>query len=131
MSEKSASEQIDNIIEQYDNWQGELLKQLRSAINSADPEIIEEVKWKMPSNPLGLPVFSHNGIICIIQTFKNDTKLVFFKGAELNDLKNLFNARLKSKTDRAIEFHEGDIVDEDGVKSLVKEAAEYNFRKAS
>lgn len=126
MSNKPVSKQIDEIIDQYENWQGRLLKQLRGIIHEAAPEVTEEVKWKMPSNPKGLPVFSHNGIVCIVQTFKNDTKLVFFKGAFLSDPKKLFNARLKSKTDRAIEFHEGDVVDEAGVKALVKEAVEYN-----
>lgn len=126
MNEKPASEQIDEIIGQHQGWQHDLLVRLRRIINTAAPEIIEEVKWKMPSNPKGVPVFSHNGIVCIIQTFKNDTKLVFFKGVFLSDPKKLFNARLKSSTDRAIEFHEGDSVDEDGVKELVVQAVDYN-----
>ena len=99
---------------------------LRKLINSTDPNLAEEVKWKMPSNPKGLPVWSSNGIVCIIQTFKNDSKLVFFKGAFLDDPKNLFNARVKSATDRAIEFHEGDPIDDDGIKALVVEAIKYN-----
>ena len=111
MGEKSASQQIDDIIGQYNGWQAELLKQLRTIILEADSKIIEEVKWKMPSNPLGLPVWSHDGIVCIVQTFKNDTKLVFFQGANLSDPSKLFNSRLKSKTDRAIEFHDGDKID--------------------
>ena len=114
MNDKSASEQIDEIIAQYEGWQEKLLKQLRLIIKTAAPGIIEEVKWKMPSNPKGLPVFSHNGIVCIIQTFKNDTKLVFFKGAYLDDPHKLFNARLKSSTDRAIEFREGYELNEQG-----------------
>lgn len=126
MSEKSASEQIDEIIEQYDGWQAELLIKLRSLIRDADPNILEEVKWKMPSNPKGLPVWSSNGIVCIVQTFKSDSKLVFFKGAFLDDPNNLFNARLKSSTDRAIEFHEGDSIDSNGIKALVREAVQYN-----
>ncbi len=129
MSEKSASEQIDEIIEQYDGWQAELLVKLRSLINSSNSNIVEEVKWKMPSDPKGLPVWSSNGIICIVQTFKNDSKLVFFKGAFLNDPNNLFNARLKSATDRAIEFHEGDRIDNDGIKALVVDATKYNADK--
>lgn len=126
MSEKPASEQIDDIINQYDGWQAGLLVKLRKLINDTDQSITEEVKWKMPSNPKGLPVWSSNGIVCIVQTFKNDTKLVFFKGAFLDDPKNLFNARLNSATDRAIEFHEGDPIDEDGTKALVIEAVKYN-----
>ncbi len=128
MTDKLAPEQIDDIIAQYQGWQRDLLVQLRCIITNAAPEIIEEVKWKMPSNPIGLPVFSHNGIVCIIQTFKNDIKLVFFKGAFLSDPHKLFNARLKSSTDRAIEFHEGDAVDEDGIKDLVVRAVDYNGR---
>lgn len=126
MSEKSASEQIDDIIKQYDGWQAELLVKLRKLINSSDQKITEEVKWKMPSDPKGLPVWSSNGIVCIVQTFKNDSKLVFFKGAFLDDPKNLFNARLSSATDRAIEFHEGDPIDDDGIRALVVEAVQYN-----
>lgn len=79
MTEKSVSEQIDDIINQYDGWQAELLEQLRELVAGTDSRIEEEVKWKMPSNPKGLPVFSYQGIVCIIQTFKNDTKLVFSK----------------------------------------------------
>lgn len=126
MSEKSASKQIDDIIKLHKGWQGELIKRLRTIIKDADPDILEEVKWKMPSMPEGLPVWSHNGIVCIVQTFKNDSKLVFFKGAFLKDSKGLFNARFKSKTDRAIEFHEGDPINEVGIKSLVVEAVKHN-----
>lgn len=129
MSEKSASQQIDDIISQYNGWQAELLKQLRIIILDADARITEEVKWKMPSNPLGLPVFSYEGILCIIQTFKNDTKLVFFKGAFLDDTKELFNARLNSATDRAIEFHEHYVVDKKGIKDLLRQAVDYNVSK--
>ena len=130
MSEKSASQQIDGIISQYNGWQTELLKQLRIIILDADARITEEVKWKMPSNPLGLPVFSCKGILCIIQTFKNDTKLVFFKGAFLDDTKELFNARLHSATDRAIEFHEDYTIDKQGIKDLLRQAVDYNVSKA-
>lgn len=130
MSEKSASEQIDEIIKQYNGWQAELLVKLRSLINDTDPSIVEEVKWKMPSDPKGLPVWSSNGIVCITQTFKKDSKLVFFKGAFLNDPKRLFNARLNSATDRAIEFHDGDPIDNVGIKALVVEAIKYNADKS-
>ncbi len=129
MSDKSVSEQIDEIIAQYEGWQEKLLRQLRSIIKTAAPEIVEEVKWKMPSNPKGLPVFSHNGIVCIIQIFKNDIKLVFFKGAYLDDPNKLFNARLNSETDRAIEFREGYELNEQGVKDLVLKAVAFNSSK--
>lgn len=130
MSEKPASEQIDDIISQYDGWQAELLIKLRSIINDSDSNIVEEVKWKMPSDPKGLPVWSRNGIICIVQTFKKDSKLVFFKGAFLDDPKSLFNSRLNSATDRAIEFQDGDPIDSEGIKSLVAEAVKYNASKS-
>jgi hypothetical protein len=128
MSDNSASERIDDIIKQYDGWKSITLKHLRAIIIDADPDIVEEVKWKMPSNPKGLPVWSHNGIVCIVQTFKNDIKLVFFRGPSLSDPKKLFNARLKS-TVRAIEFHEGDTIDELGIKALVAKAVEANVNK--
>lgn len=128
MSDKTASEQIDDIIGQYDGWKFDLLKDLRAIIRSADRHIVEEVKWKMPSNPLGLPVWSCHGIVCIAQTFKHDIKLVFFQGPHLDDPRKLFNARLKSTT-RAIEFHEGDTIDEPGVKALVAEAVYHNLAK--
>ncbi|MGH7234508.1 MAG: DUF1801 domain-containing protein [Candidatus Saccharimonadales bacterium] len=130
MSDKTASEQIEGIIKQYDDWRGETLKRLRAVVNEASPDIVEDVKWKMPSNPRGLPVWSHYGIVCIVQTFKNDVKLVFFKGPILSDPKKLFNARLKSSV-RAIEFHEGDTIDESGIKAIVSEAVEVNARKAT
>jgi hypothetical protein len=127
MSKHSASEQIDTIIKQYSGWKADTLNRLRAIINDADADIVEEVKWKMPSNPKGLPVWSSNGIVCIAQTFKNDIKLVFFKGPSLEDPKKLFNARLKS-TVRAIEFHEGDAIDEAGIKALVVEAVKTNAK---
>ena len=129
MTEKSASEQIDDIITLYGGWKGELLTKLRAVIKQGDPNVLEEVKWKMPSRPQGLPVWSHNGILCIAETFKNDIKLVFFKGSLMKDPAKLFNARLKSKTDRAIEFHEGDAVNEAALKALVEEAVAINLAK--
>ena len=130
MSDKSAPEQIDSIIGQYDGWKADTLKRLRAIINDADPDVIEEVKWKMPSNPKGLPVWSHNGIVCIAQTFKDNIKLPFFQGSNLNNPKRLFNTRLKSKSP-AIEFHEGDTIDELGIKELIVEAVKYNVKKAT
>ena len=126
MEDKSASEQIDDIINKYGGWKGEIIAQLRAVIKAADPEIIEEVKWKMATRPEGLPVWSHNGIVCLIETFKIDQKLVFKKGAQMNDLQHHFNARLNSSTDRAIEYHEGDTIDEAVIKELVTEAVQLN-----
>jgi hypothetical protein len=130
MEDKSASEQIDDIIKQYGGWKGENIARLRAVIMAANPDIFEEVKWKMPSRPEGLPVWSNNGILCILETFKNDQKLVFFKGALMKDPSKLFNARLKSKTDRAIEFHEGDSINETALTALVTEAVHLNSLKA-
>jgi hypothetical protein len=125
MSDKSASEQIDDIIKQYGGWQGDLIKRLRKIIKEASPDIIEEIKWRMQRRPEGLPVWSNNGIVCFIETFKNDSKLVFFKGKKLKDKDKIFNARLNSSV-RAIEFHEGDPINEPGIKSLVIQAAKLN-----
>lgn len=131
IKDKSASRQIDDIVLLYGGWKGELLSQLRVVIKQADPAVLEEVKWKMRSRPEGLPVWSHNGILCIAETFKDNIKLVFFKGVHMKDPKKLFNARLKSKTDRAIEFHEGDSINEAALKQLVLEAVELNVSKIS
>jgi hypothetical protein len=129
MEEKPAPEQIDDIIKLYGGWKGETMSRIRSAIKGADPEVVEEVKWRMRTRPEGLPVWYHNGIMCLLETFKNDMKLVFTKGVQMKDPKKLFNARLKSSTDRAIEFHEGDKVNEAGLKALVIEAIEINAAK--
>lgn len=129
MQDRSASQQIDGIIKMYGGWKGDILSRLRAVITSADPAAIEEIKWKMRSRPEGLPVWSHDGILCIAETFKNDIKLVFFKGAFMKDPKKLFNARLNSRTDRAIEFHEGDSVDVAALKELVLEAVGLNAAK--
>lgn len=129
MGDKSALRQISIIIEIHDGWKAELLTRLRAIIKQAYPAVTEEVKWKTPSRPEGLPVWSHHGILCIAEIFKNDIKLTFFKGAKMDDPKNLFNARLNSSTDRAIAFHEGDSIDEDGIKELVLEAVALNEAK--
>ena len=129
MDDKTASQQVDDIISLYGGWKGETISRLRALIKAADPDVVEAVKWKMRSRPEGLPVWSHNGIICIIETFKNDQKLVFFKGSQMEDQNKLFNARLNSKTDRAIEFHEGDSIDEAAITALVHEAVRLNSLK--
>lgn len=130
-SELTAERQIDNIIEMHGGWKSEVLTQIRTAINATDPEIVEEVKWKTASRPEGLPVWSHSGIICIAETWKDNIKLVFFKGAKMKNTRRLFNARLKSSTDRAIEFCEGDSVNQPALMELVREAMDLNLEKAS
>jgi hypothetical protein len=131
MADKTASQQIDNIITLYGGWKSEVLSRLRATIMQADPAIAEEVKWKMPTRPQGLPVWSHDGILCLAETWKDNIKLIFPKGVYMTDPQKLFNARLKSSTDRAIEFREGDDVDEVALKDLVIEAVELNKSKKS
>ena len=128
--EKSASQQIDAIIKEPGDWRGKKLSQLRALIKKADSAIIEEVKWKKPSKPSGVPVWSHDGIICVADTLKNAVRLTFPKGARLKDPKKLFNTRLDSKTVRAIDFHEADSVDEAALKALILEAVRLNTPKA-
>ena len=127
---KSPSEQIDAIIKKRRDWRGQTLSQLRSLIKKSDSGVIEEVKWKKPSNPMGVPVWSHDGIICIGEALKNAVRLTFPKGALVKDPKKLFNTRLESNTVRAIDFHEGDTVDVASSKALILEAVELNTQKA-
>jgi len=126
---KSASQQIDAIIKEAGDWRGEKLTQLRALIKQADPAVVEEVKWKKPSNPMGVPVWSHDGIICIGDTLKNAVRLTFPKGAQMKDPKKLFNTRLDSNTVRAVDFHEGDTVDDAALKALILDAVGLNTPK--
>ena len=127
--DKSISQQIDAIIKEPGDWRGEKLSQLRALIKKADPAVIEEVKWKKPSKPSGVPVWSHNGNMCIADTLKNAVRLTFPKGAQMKDPQKLFNTRLDSKTVRAIDFHEDDTVDEVALEALILEAVEQNTSK--
>ena len=127
--EKSPSQQIDEIIKKPGDWRGKKLSQLRVLIRKADAAMIEEVKWKKPSKPSGVPVWSHGGIICIADTLKNAVRLTFPKGAMVKDPKKLFNTRLDSETVRAIDFHEDDGVDEAALKSLLLDAVRLNRQK--
>ena len=123
---KSTSREIDAIIKKSSDWRGKRLSELRAIIRNADADIIEEVKWKKPSRPEGVPVWSHDGIVCIGEMLKNAVRLTFPKGAEVKDPKKLFNTRLESKSVRAIDYYEDAIVDEDALKALVVEAANQN-----
>jgi len=123
---RSPSQQIDAIIKKSGDWRGEKLSELRTLIHRADPAAVEEVKWKKPSNPLGVPVWSHDGIICIGEALKSAVRLTFPHGAQLKDPKRLFNTRLESKSVRAIDFHEGDTDDEASLEALILETARLN-----
>ena len=108
------------------DWRAETLSNIRRLIKQADPEVVEEMKWKKRSNPDGVPVWSHDGLICTGETYKNHVKLTFGKGAQLKDPKGLFNAGLDSKSRRAIDLHEGDSIDEDAFEELIREAVALN-----
>jgi hypothetical protein len=126
----SPSQQIDAIIKAPGDWRGEKLSQLRKLIKKADPDIVEEVKWKKPSNPMGVPVWSHAGNLCLGEVLKKAVRLTFPKGAQMQDPDKLFNTRLDSKTVRAIDFYEGDKVDEAALSALIREAVNVNTQKA-
>jgi hypothetical protein len=121
-----ASKQIDAIIKKAGGWKGKTVSTLRALIKKADPSIVEEVKWKMPSRPEGVAVWSHEGIVCMASILKNSIILTFVKGASLKDPKKLFNSRLKSKKDRGIDLHEGETIDEAAFKNLVRDAVALN-----
>jgi hypothetical protein len=108
------------------DWRDETLSRIRRLIEEAVPDVVEESKWQKPSNPDGVPVWSHNGIICTGETYKDKVKLTFFKGASLDDPAGLFNADDRGKTRRAIDVHEEDELDEKAFKALVSAAADLN-----
>jgi hypothetical protein len=126
MADKSASQQIDDIITQSQDWRGSLLSELRSIILTSDQDIVEEVKWKKPSKPEGVAVWSHNGNVCMADILKNTVRLNFPKGARLHDPKKLFNTRLDSKTVRAIDFYETDAIDKAALQALISDAVKAN-----
>ncbi|GAY16833.1 DUF1801 domain-containing protein [Mycobacterium sp. shizuoka-1] len=117
----TAAERIDARIAELDDWRGETLAQLRAVIKRADPEVVEEWKWR------GVPVWSHAGMICTGETYKNAVKMTFAKGASLADPSGLFNSSLDGNTRRAIDFHEGDLIDEDALIALIHAAVELNL----
>ena len=130
VKEKSASQQIDAIIKEPGDWRGRKLSQLRALIKKADPAVVEEVKWKKPSKPSGVPVWSHDGILCVADTLKNAVRLTFPKGAQMKDPKKLFNTRLDSNSVRAIDFYEDAPINEAALKALILEAVRLNTAKA-
>jgi hypothetical protein len=117
---QSPSQLIDTRIRELDDWRGETLSRVRALIKEADPEVVEEWKWR------GVPVWSHNGIICTGESYKNVVKLTFAKGAKLEDPKRLFNSSLDGNTRRAIDLHEGEQIDETAFQALIREAVAFN-----
>src|SRR5579863_9113220 len=122
--EESASRRIDARIQELGDWRGEMLSRLRALIKQADPEVVEEWKWETP-------VWSHDGIICTGETYKNVVKMTFAKGASLDDPSSLFNSSLEGRVRRAIDFREGDKIDEKALKTLIRAAAALNTSLAS
>jgi hypothetical protein len=125
---ESASQQIDDRIKELGDWRGATLARLRDLIKEADPDVVEEWKWRKATNP-GVPVWSHNGVICTGETYKRVVKLTFFKGASLDDPSGLFNASLEGNTRRAIDVHEGEEIDEPAFVALVRAAVRLNDGK--
>jgi hypothetical protein len=121
---RSPSQLIDERIEELGDWRGKMLSRLRALVKQADPEVVEEWKWR------GVPVWSHNGIICTGETYKNVVKMTFAKGAALDDPSGLFNASLDGNTRRAIDFHEGEKINEKALKTLIRAAVTLDKSKA-
>lgn len=126
MSEPTASELIDQKIASFPDWRGALLAELRALIRDAVPDVVEEVKWRKPSNPSGVPIWEKNGIICTGETYKDKVKLTFAKGAAIDDPQGLFNSSLDGNVRRAIDFPEDAKIDEVGLKALFRAAAALN-----
>jgi hypothetical protein len=121
---KSPSQLIDARIKELGDWRGKMLSRLRALVKQADPEVVEEWKWR------GVPVWSHDGLICTGETYKNVVKMTFAKGAALKDPSRLFNSSLDGNTRRAIDLHEGEAIDEEALKTLVRAAVTLNKSKA-
>jgi hypothetical protein len=126
MTEESPSALIDSKLAALGDWRGGALTRMRQLIREADPEVVETVKWRKPSNPSGVPVWEHAGILCTGEVYKGYVKLTFAQGAALEDPAGLFNAGFGGGTRRAIDIRKGDTVDEDAFKALVREAVALN-----
>jgi len=120
------SETIDAKIDTLPDWRGKALAKVRQLIKQADPQVVEEVKWRKASNPLGVPTWSHDGIICTGETYRDKIKLTFARGASLDDSARLFNASLDGGTRRAIDIREGEKIDEAALTALIRRAVEFN-----
>jgi hypothetical protein len=124
---ESASAVLDARIKELGDWRGKMLAKVRAIVHEADPEIVEEWKWVKPTSP-GTPVFSHGGIVCTGETYRNVVKMTFAKGAALKDPSGLFNSSLEGNVRRAIDIHEGDKVDEAALKDLIRAAVALNLK---
>lgn len=126
---ESPSQEIDAQIKELGGWRGETLGTLRSLIKKADPDVVEDIKWRKPSQPGGVPVWEHNGLICTGETYKDKVKLTFAKGASVPDPTGIFNSSLDGNLRRAIDFFEGSKIDETAFVELVKAAVQVNAAK--
>ncbi|MEA3057966.1 MAG: hypothetical protein QOF34_781 [Sphingomonadales bacterium] len=124
------SQLIDEKIASLGDWRGAVLGRVRALIKEADPQAVEEVKWRKPSNPAGIPTWSHAGLICTGETYRDKVKLTFARGAALDDRSGLFNASLDGGTRRAIDYREGDPIDEEALKGLIRAAVAHNVSRA-
>ena len=126
-AEDSFSQEFDARIKELNDWRGQTLVRVRMLIKQTDPDVIEEMKWRKPSNSMrGVPVWSHDAIICTGETYKNVVKLTFAKGASLSDPSGLFNSSLEGNTRRAVDIHEGEKIDEKAFKALIRAAVALN-----
>ncbi|HEX9964458.1 MAG TPA: DUF1801 domain-containing protein [Allosphingosinicella sp.] len=130
MSEETPSEAIDSKITALGDWRGEALARVRALIREADPEVVEAVKWRKPTNPAGVPAWEHGGLICTGETYRDKVKLTFARGAALEDPAGLFNSSLDGNTRRAIDIKKGEAPDGEALKTLVREAVKANLAKA-
>jgi hypothetical protein len=125
---ESPDQLIEAKIKELGDWRGEVLGRVRALVKEADPDVVEEWKWRKPTNP-GVPVWSHDGMICTGETYKSVVKMTFAKGAALEDPSGLFNSSLEGKTRRAIDIHEGEQIDEEALKALIRAAVALNQSK--
>lgn len=129
--EASPSQLIDGKIKGLADWRGETLARLRGLIKEADPQVVEEVKWRKPSTPHGVPVWEHAGIVCTGETYRDKVKLTFARGASVEDPSGLFNSSLDGKVRRAIDIREGEKIDEEAFKALIRAAVALNVSARS
>ena len=131
MDQASPSQLIDSKTEALGGWRGETLARVRALIRAADPEVVEEVKWRKPTNPTGVPVWEHDGILCTGETYTDKVKLTFAHGASLPDPSGLFNSSLDGNTRRAIDIKEGEKIDGDALRELIRAAVALNKSRAA